>query len=80
MSGAAHGWPARSPRSTNRASISIPVIPGIAWSVRHVPIVTFLVHLPMLLANASSRVNWPENALNIALIRAAGMVAAFRRS
>jgi len=36
---------------------------------------TFLVHLPMLLADPSSRINWSENALNIALIGAAWVVA-----
>jgi uncharacterized membrane protein YphA (DoxX/SURF4 family) len=36
---------------------------------------TVLVHAPMLLADPSSRVNWSENALNLALIGAAWVVA-----
>ena len=36
---------------------------------------TPLVHLPMLLADPSSRTNWSENALNLALIGAAWVVA-----
>jgi uncharacterized membrane protein YphA (DoxX/SURF4 family) len=36
---------------------------------------TLLVHVPMLLADSSSRVNWSENALNLALIGAAWVVA-----
>jgi hypothetical protein len=36
---------------------------------------TLLVHLPMLLADSSSRMNWSENALNLALIGAAWVVA-----
>ena len=36
---------------------------------------TPLVHLPMLMADSSSRVNWSENALNIALVGAAWVVA-----
>jgi uncharacterized membrane protein YphA (DoxX/SURF4 family) len=36
---------------------------------------TPLVHVPMLLADPSSRVNWSENALNIALTGAAWVVA-----
>jgi uncharacterized membrane protein YphA (DoxX/SURF4 family) len=36
---------------------------------------TFLVHLPMLLADPSSLVNWNENALNLALVGAAWVVA-----
>jgi uncharacterized membrane protein YphA (DoxX/SURF4 family) len=36
---------------------------------------TLLVHGPMLLADPSSRLNWSENALNIALIGAAWVVA-----
>jgi uncharacterized membrane protein YphA (DoxX/SURF4 family) len=36
---------------------------------------TPLVHLPMLVADSGSRVNWSENALNIALIGAAWVVA-----
>jgi uncharacterized membrane protein YphA (DoxX/SURF4 family) len=36
---------------------------------------TPLVHLPMLLAGASSHTNWSENALNLALIGAAWVVA-----
>jgi uncharacterized membrane protein YphA (DoxX/SURF4 family) len=36
---------------------------------------TPLVHLPMLLADSSSHVNWSENALNIALTGAAWVVA-----
>ena len=36
---------------------------------------TLLVHVPMLLADPSSRWNWSENALNIALIGAAWVVA-----
>src|SRR5450432_1872975 len=36
---------------------------------------TLLVHLPMLLANSSSRMNWSENALNLALIGTAWVVA-----
>ncbi|HEY3888396.1 MAG TPA: DoxX family membrane protein [Caulobacteraceae bacterium] len=36
---------------------------------------TPLVHLPMLLADPSSHVNWSENALNLALIGAAWVVA-----
>jgi uncharacterized membrane protein YphA (DoxX/SURF4 family) len=36
---------------------------------------TLLVHAPMLLADPSSRVNWSENALNLALIGAAWVVA-----
>jgi uncharacterized membrane protein YphA (DoxX/SURF4 family) len=37
--------------------------------------VTPLVHLPMLLADPSSHVNWAENALNLALTGAAWVVA-----
>jgi uncharacterized membrane protein YphA (DoxX/SURF4 family) len=36
---------------------------------------TLLVHAPMLLADPSSRMNWSENALNLALIGAAWVVA-----
>ena len=36
---------------------------------------TALVHVPMLLADSSSRMNWSENALNLALIGAAWVVA-----
>ena len=36
---------------------------------------TVLVHEPMLLADSSSRMNWSENALNLALIGAAWVVA-----
>jgi uncharacterized membrane protein YphA (DoxX/SURF4 family) len=36
---------------------------------------TPLVHVPMLLADPSSRTNWSENALNLALIGAAWVVA-----
>jgi uncharacterized membrane protein YphA (DoxX/SURF4 family) len=36
---------------------------------------TPLVHVPMLLADPSSRMNWTENALNLALIGAAWVVA-----
>lgn len=36
---------------------------------------TALVHVPMLLADPSSRMNWSENALNLALIGAAWVVA-----
>jgi len=36
---------------------------------------TLLVHGPMLLADSSSRMNWSENALNLALIGAAWVVA-----
>jgi uncharacterized membrane protein YphA (DoxX/SURF4 family) len=36
---------------------------------------TLLVHSPMLLADPSSRMNWSENALNLALIGAAWVVA-----
>jgi uncharacterized membrane protein len=36
---------------------------------------TPLVHLPMLLGEPTSRVNWSENALNLALIGAAWVVA-----
>jgi uncharacterized membrane protein YphA (DoxX/SURF4 family) len=36
---------------------------------------TPLVHLPMLLADPTSRMNWSENALNIALTGAAWVVA-----
>ncbi len=36
---------------------------------------TPLVHLPMLLANPSSYMNWAENALNLALVGAAWVVA-----
>jgi uncharacterized membrane protein YphA (DoxX/SURF4 family) len=36
---------------------------------------TPLVHLPMLLADPASRMNWSENALNIALTGAAWVVA-----
>jgi uncharacterized membrane protein YphA (DoxX/SURF4 family) len=36
---------------------------------------TFLVHLPMLLADPSSHFIWSENALNLALIGAAWVVA-----
>jgi uncharacterized membrane protein YphA (DoxX/SURF4 family) len=36
---------------------------------------TLLVHLPMLVADSSSKVNWSENALNLALIGAAWVVA-----
>ena len=36
---------------------------------------TPLVHLPMLLANPSSHMNWAENALNLALVGAAWVVA-----
>jgi uncharacterized membrane protein YphA (DoxX/SURF4 family) len=36
---------------------------------------TPLVHVPMLLANPSSYMNWTENALNLALIGAAWVVA-----
>ena len=35
----------------------------------------FLVHLPMLLADPSSRMSWSENALNLALTGAAWVVA-----
>ena len=37
---------------------------------------TLLVHTPMLLANPSSRMNWSESALNLALIGVAWIVAA----
>ena len=36
---------------------------------------TPLVHLPMLIADSSSRITWSENALNLALIGAAWVVA-----
>jgi hypothetical protein len=36
---------------------------------------TLLVHGPMLLADPSSRMNWSENTLNLALIGAAWVVA-----
>jgi uncharacterized membrane protein YphA (DoxX/SURF4 family) len=36
---------------------------------------TPLVHVPMLLADPSSRINWSENALNLALTGAAWVVA-----
>jgi uncharacterized membrane protein YphA (DoxX/SURF4 family) len=36
---------------------------------------TVLVHVPMLLADPSSHTNWSENALNLALIGAAWVVA-----
>ena len=36
---------------------------------------TPLVHVPMLLTDPSSRVNWTENALNLALVGAAWVVA-----
>jgi uncharacterized membrane protein YphA (DoxX/SURF4 family) len=36
---------------------------------------TLLVHLPMLLADPSSHTNWSENALNLALIGVAWVVA-----
>ena len=36
---------------------------------------TLLVHVPMLLADPSSRTNWSENALNLALIGVAWAVA-----
>ncbi len=36
---------------------------------------TLLVHVPMLLADSSSHANWSENALNIALIGVAWVVA-----
>jgi hypothetical protein len=36
---------------------------------------TPLVHVPMLLADPSRYMNWTENALNLALIGAAGVVA-----
>jgi len=36
---------------------------------------TPLVHVPMLLADPSSHINWSENALNLALIGAAWVVA-----
>ncbi len=36
---------------------------------------TPLVHIPLLLADPSSRVNWSENVLNLALIGAAWVVA-----
>ncbi|HUO12266.1 MAG TPA: hypothetical protein VMU37_05865 [Caulobacteraceae bacterium] len=36
---------------------------------------TPLVHIPLLLADPASRVNWSENALNLALTGAAWMVA-----
>ena len=36
---------------------------------------TPLVHLPMLMANPSSHMNWAENALNLALVGAAWVVA-----
>jgi uncharacterized membrane protein YphA (DoxX/SURF4 family) len=36
---------------------------------------TLLVHSPMLLADSSSRINWSESALNLALIGAAWVVA-----
>jgi hypothetical protein len=36
---------------------------------------TLLVHGPMLLADSSSRMNWSENALNLALIGVAWVVA-----
>ena len=36
---------------------------------------TALVHLPMLIADSSSRIIWSENALNLALIGAAWVVA-----
>jgi uncharacterized membrane protein YphA (DoxX/SURF4 family) len=36
---------------------------------------TPLVHLPMLLADSSSRMNWTENAVNLALIGVAWVVA-----
>jgi uncharacterized membrane protein YphA (DoxX/SURF4 family) len=41
---------------------------------------TPLVHLPMLLNNPSSRINWCENALNLALIGVAWVVADSLRS
>jgi hypothetical protein len=34
-----------------------------------------LVHVPMLLTNPASYVNWTENALNLALVGAAWVVA-----
>ena len=36
---------------------------------------TLLVHVPMLLAEPSSHMNWSENALNLALIGIAWVVA-----
>src|SRR5207245_3057461 len=36
---------------------------------------TPLVHVPMLLADPASRLNWSENALNLALIGVAWVVA-----
>jgi uncharacterized membrane protein YphA (DoxX/SURF4 family) len=36
---------------------------------------TVLVHVPLLLADSSSRTNWSENALNLALIGAAWVMA-----
>jgi uncharacterized membrane protein YphA (DoxX/SURF4 family) len=36
---------------------------------------TPLVHLPMLVAHPSSHMNWSENALNLALVGAAWVVA-----
>jgi len=36
---------------------------------------TPLVHVPMLLADRSSHMNWSENALNLALIGVAWVVA-----
>jgi hypothetical protein len=36
---------------------------------------TLLVHLPMLFADPSSKTNWSENALNLALIGVAWVVA-----
>ena len=36
---------------------------------------TLLVHVPMLLADSSSHANWSENALNLALIGVAWVVA-----
>jgi uncharacterized membrane protein len=36
---------------------------------------TLLIHLPMLFADASSRMNWTENAVNLALIGVAWVVA-----
>ena len=36
---------------------------------------TLLVHIPILLADPSSRINWSENALNLVLIGAAWVVA-----
>jgi hypothetical protein len=36
---------------------------------------TVLVHVPMLLSAPSNRMNWSENALNLALIGVAWVVA-----